>query len=1152
MKTIAVMLALALAPSTAFALPRGKLSNDKLPDKEKVPVGVPGEPGSGLPLEQAPRGTDAGKLQAPLPLRAADEREAKGIAEFEALAGRYRAGHEAMAHTIGQTLVIGGVTGRRALQLSYDKKIKTRQAEARKFRAQAVRRYQDFLKLHPDDPAWTPEIMFRLAELHFETSSERLARAEDAFQKELEAYQLRLEKDKNAQPPPSPVPEHADAIALYRDVVVGFPRFHLADASLYMMGTLLYEMGEFDQSKQSYLALACLNRYPVPLADGSNIINKEFEKGDYDTCEAYEKDSKYIDESWLRIGEVHYDLDELDGALAAYSRVVADPEGELYDEALIRLAWTLYLQRNFADAAKRLDDFVKYADKHKDDDEPGGAIALRDDAIKWLAKTYAEEDWDDDGARDRVWGVARLDRDYKSRGKEKHVAEIYAALGDLFAMQTEYAKAIEIWELTLARWPLAPAAPMLQLRVMQGWNALQDKGKATLARDKLATNYLRGTKWFYANESDPDVVEGALKLAEEALVHTAIDHHAHAQTLRAAGDPKAAGEYAIAAKAYEAYLERFPDTPSSYEYRYNFAESLFYSEQYLKAAEQYSQVRDSNLDNRLQEDAAGGAVSAYEAYVEQEKTAGRLVVPKMPKKDDPGPFDKPLEIPTVMLALRDAYDRFVATRPDSDQSPSMMYLAGEVSQRYHHWDDADARFAAVIEAHCDENVAINASTARLDSRIVRQDLAGAKKLADELATKGCGEGDEAKKFAGDLKTLGNAVRFQEATILYEAGEFEAAADRYVALVDQAPDDPNADRALNNAAVAYENIGRFGSASQTYKRIYTKYPDSEFADDALLRTGYNHSKFFEFDEAVQSYLVLAEDKRYKDSEHRELALWNAADLLDNLQDYKKSAGMYQRYAEKSQDKEKAADASFRAAQVLGKTTDQRGTIKAYEAYLAKFGNDAGQAEKSVEAQLRIGQAYAKMGDRAKAQQYYRATVTSFDAKKLKPSTDAADLPAEAQFLLAEYALADVLAVKLTSTGKKLEKEARELTDRLTVAAAAYDSVFPYRRLDWVLAAMYRRGYAFETWAIAMRAAPVPKVLKPNSEAWFAYKDDVDRYASQAEAKAISLYEETVKRSKEYSLANEWTRSARERLNIYKPADYPLLRAPALELQVEDLR
>ncbi|MBC8073833.1 MAG: tetratricopeptide repeat protein, partial [Deltaproteobacteria bacterium] len=669
---VAIVLALAMTPSLASALPRSELPKPKKLGDAK-PVGVPGEPGSGLPLEAAPRATDATQLKAPLPLRPADEREAAAITDLEQLAGRYRDAHAAMSHTVGQTLIVTGVTGKRALEATYDKSIKTKQAAARKLRAQAVRRYEDFLKLHPGDPSWTPEIMFRLAELHFEIGTERIARQEDAFQKELEAYQIRLEKDPDAPAPASPVPDYGDAVNLYRDVVARFPRFHLADASLYMMGTLLYEGEQLDQSRQAYLALACSNLFAPPLADGSNAVDATgFVPGGYDSCEPWKKDSAFADEAWLRIGEVDYDLDELDAALAAYAKVADDPEGELYDEALIRMAWTLYLQREFDAAAKKLDEFVRYADAHAKDAEPGGAIALRDDAVRYIAKVYVEEDWDGDGARDRLQGLARLDRDYRKRGAEKHVPEIYAAMGDLLALQTEYRNAIEIWQTTITRWPLAPAAPQIQMRILQAYNALQDKDSATRARDLLATNYLRGTKWFYANQDDLDVVEAALKLAEEALVHTAIDHHAVAQTLRAANDPRAAAEYAIAAKAYEAYLERFPDTPSSYEYRYNFAESLFYSGQLLAAAQQYSEVRDSNLDNRLQEDAASGAVSAYEAHIEAEKAAGRLTVPEMPIKGAPGPFDKPLPMPELVAKLQESYDRFVGARPDSEQSATMM------------------------------------------------------------------------------------------------------------------------------------------------------------------------------------------------------------------------------------------------------------------------------------------------------------------------------------------------------------------------------------------------------------------------------------------------------------------------------------------------
>ncbi|HET6585012.1 MAG TPA: hypothetical protein VFG69_16260, partial [Nannocystaceae bacterium] len=110
-RTLVAALALALLPTGASALPRGKLKDDKLPDKE--PIGVPGEPGSGMPLAQPPHAPDTKKLAAPLPVRAADEREAKALDELEALAARYKSGHEAMAHTIGQTLLIGGVAGRR-------------------------------------------------------------------------------------------------------------------------------------------------------------------------------------------------------------------------------------------------------------------------------------------------------------------------------------------------------------------------------------------------------------------------------------------------------------------------------------------------------------------------------------------------------------------------------------------------------------------------------------------------------------------------------------------------------------------------------------------------------------------------------------------------------------------------------------------------------------------------------------------------------------------------------------------------------------------------------------------------------------------------------------------------------------------------------
>ncbi|MGB1275112.1 MAG: tetratricopeptide repeat protein, partial [Nannocystaceae bacterium] len=537
---------------------------------------------------------------------------------------------------------------------------------------------------------------------------------------------------------------------------------------------------------------------------------------------------------------------------------------------------------------------------------------------------------------------------------------------------------------------------------------------------------------------------------------------------------------------------------------------------------------------------------------EADQAAGTLTLPDMPKKGQvQGPFT-PQDIPEAVRRMQRSYDKLIALDSQSEDLATYRFNAAALSQRYFHFSDAERRFVEIVDRHCDKNVAINAGFAIIDSYVVREDHKATQEWTARLGAKGCGEGELKAKFAGDLKTLGLAARFQEANLLLEAGEYEAAADRYVALVQEEPKDKNADRALNNAAVAYEKIGRFGSAGKTYRRIFNEYPDSEFADDALLRSGLNHVRFFEFEDAVTTYLKLAEDPRYKDSEHRLIALKNAADLLDSLQQYNRSAAMFRKYAEKAEDPAEVADAVFRVATVLRKTDDQRAIEAAYAGFISRYASNEGQADKVVEGHLRIGQSRAVRGDRKGAENAYRDCISTFSARGLKNGSDAADFPSEAQFLLSEYALADLLEFELKGKGKALTKAALKLFDQVVEASKAYDAVIPYRRLEWVLAAMYRRGYAFETTAIKMRKAPVPRSLRPYTEVWFAYKEEVEKGAARFEAMAIPLFEETIKRGKQYGVANEWTRKALERLNVYKPIEYPLLREPAVELQVEDRR
>ncbi len=1131
------------------------------------PAGSPGEPGSGIG-RIVEGGGDPNRLQAPLPIRPRSDDEAKAIEELEAIYENFQSAAVATEDTLRDQLLIEAEIGRDILGKSYDEQIREHQAQSRVLRSKAIARYEDFLGLHPNDAAWTPEVQFRLAELYFDDSLERYQRQDDTWQ-ELVAE---LEKRKEAgetnvpDPPPAPKVDYKRSIELLGSTVIGFPKYQLNDAALYRMGVLLYEQEQFDESRQAFLALACTNRYAVPEPDGSNIVStRSFRAGDYEKCTPLTDKSQFVAEAWLRVGELHYDIDEFDPALEAFVRALGDPGSNFYAQALLRIAFTLYLKRDFTNAIARFDEYIRYADSIKGTEQYADDSAYREEAIDWMAKCYNDDDWDLNGRRDKPYGLTRLERDYAARKDEPHVAEIYAAYADLLAKETEFKAAIEIYELALGRWPLAAAAPLIRYKVMESWARLREPGKVTESRDKLATDYLRGTTWYYANENDPDAIEQAFKLAEDALVATAVDHQNRAQQLRGEGrEAEAKKEYAIAARAYSAYLERFPNTPSSYEYRYNFADSLYYSDQYLDAAKQFAVVRDSNLDNRLQADAAEGVVSSLEAYADLEAAAGRYKLPEMPKDPTLGPFES-IEMPPLARALQDGYDRYVELKGDSEDAAEQLYKSGELSQRHNQFSEARDRFQRVVDRYCGEDIAINAGYAIIDGYTVQGDLTNTGKTVEMLKTKSCGTGAAKTEFAGKLVSIGNAVIFQEAQLLYEAGEYEAAADRYVALVNQAPDDPNADRALNNAAIAYEEIGRFDSASKTFERIYKTYKPcsapklkegekcSEFADEALLRTGFNHSRFFEFEEAVEKYLILAEGADFVNSEKRLVALRNAAGLEDNLQHYEKSAKLYYKVAEKASTTGEKAEAVYRAAEVIEKTGNADKTIAAYKKYLKEFKDLEGQAVREVEAHLRLGQLYRDQKDRKKSEAELRAAIDLFAARGLKAGTPDAALPAEAQFILAEYALEDALKIQLKSTSsKKLEGEAKKLFEALIKVTAEYDKVFSYRSFDWVLAAMYRRGYAFETVANRVIDAPVPSSLKKGSDAYFAYKITVAEAMEPFIQKAVGLYEECVKRSKEFRVNNAWTSRALERLNVYKADEYPLLRDPALALEPEDRR
>src|SRR5207344_1742461 len=186
-----------------------------------------------------------------------------------------------------------------------------------------------------------------------------------------------------------------------------FPNYRFLDAAYYLLGFCLGEMGQEAQARQALLALVCVNKFkPMDPPDLPKVGDKATDDP-YLDCTPVRKDSKFIPESWTRIGEFHFDSpNELRLAIAAFKRVLAFKDSPYYDRALYKLASSYYRDNHVPDAVREFDNLVKYADGRKAAGQKVGSD-LRPEAVQYLGVSFSEPDWDGDTVPDAETGLQR-------------------------------------------------------------------------------------------------------------------------------------------------------------------------------------------------------------------------------------------------------------------------------------------------------------------------------------------------------------------------------------------------------------------------------------------------------------------------------------------------------------------------------------------------------------------------------------------------------------------------------------------------------------------------------------------------------------------------------------------------------------------------
>ncbi|HET6340449.1 MAG TPA: tetratricopeptide repeat protein [Polyangiales bacterium] len=1151
------------------------------------------------------------------------------VARFTKIGGSYR-------DTLAALLQREYLRKRYTQDQSYARQVHDEEELEDKARLSAIALFEKFVAKYPDDARYTPDAMFRLGEMYFER---------DAIlqQQEMEAYMEARDKELAAGNEVGVEPtKHFDStINLYRTLVKQFPEYTRLDGVYYLIGYCLNEMGESNEARLAWLNLVCANHYqykgeapPSELVEDPLAAKKKAHpaldldapapgqptnfEDPYGDCEPAVKDSKFFAETWLRIGEYHFDFDfgehGLSRSISAYRKVLEQPDDRNYNLALYKVAWAYYRASRYPEAMEHFWKLVDWSDEERK--KTGKGSELREEAIQYLGIGFAYDDWNENQVPDPneggSTGIARV-QDSKLLPQDKAwTPDVYERLGYIYFDEAKYPEAVQVWQLALSRWPMATNAPAMQNMIARAYTRHNEGELAIEARAKLG-NYAEASDWWEANKDHPVEQRQAEELAEDALINTAINHHQRAQQLRRTCVEnqdldlckQAQAEYQLAALAYRGYIQHYPNNPQAYELQYNLADALYWSENYEEAAREYAAVRDSNLDDTYLSQAARLAVESLKQLVDQQAKAGTIVLrTEPPAASGTPPQVGPLAMPDLVQKLASAREMYLARIDEAHDTEhvreSYFYNNSLLLYLYGYWDFARDRFLITYDAHCkgangDETGQIawfnlrNMAVALDHSDEVRQ-------LGKDLEVRQCTFTKDASALAAvDCTKLENKdkprclagaditnLRYKDAVDIFTRAEaaqgddqrklYERAATELVKAVNDEPKHPQAPLALEKAAIALERTSRFESAARLYQRIVDEVgprkgatPEEQAQFDAILgnayfRLGYNANRFFDYDRAIENYKILADSDRFAKStaptaaEWREGALINAAKILEYQQQYDRAAQYYKRAADILRDANEKRAAYFRVAEMPFKLKQWPRALKEMKDFITRYQVDRDAGELLVEAYWRIAEIKRQAGPEKDYDPALRDVVTAFAKSGQQPGSYAAEHAAQAQFTLVDKGTEDfdkfgiqpgkpaTLNAYVGGVKTQIENGAKTAKSK----AEGYNTIPPYRRPNWTIAAFVRQGRIYEILARAVLNTPfvVPADLQAKMKGLPDYaKDDIkvqvedaihqllDQQVRPIECLAVARYALASRAGRAGNIDDQYTRDATDRINAY---------------------
>lgn len=681
-----------------------------------------------------------------------------------------------------------------------------------------------------DDDAEKPDLLFRMAELYFDQEHYYDFRARDLDQKIFDAQQ-----EGNSAGAQQLQRQQADfdqrskawlkaAVKEYLLVTNNpkFANYSRMDQVLYSLAFLLTEQKREDLARPIFKRL--IKDYPG---------------------------SQYIPDAYLAFGEYYFEDKQMENALRFYDKVLQFPKSRVYGYAHYKEGW-VYLNLN--DYKKALSTFVaviKEASKSKEKNQ----VQLAKEAKKDSVRAYANI-----GTPDKAWPFFQNIGGSYAPTMLEQLAELYNTMG-------KFDDSIQVYRELIRLTPTSPKLCSWQTEILR--NTLSKTGSR--ATPDAVKELQRLSAVWEKYQTMPNVKPQQLEECRDdtagSLRELATTWHKEAQKT------KDMATYESAQSLYKEYLKEFPKEKDAYVMTFYYGELLFRLgslvpedqgglQKFCDAAPVYAKVVEMDTSDKAQfrNDAAYAAVISWKNCLQVDDSGqdsdavrdkkGIAAADEGKKKEDKQPDLSPQPIPEKWQKMLSAFDTYVKFVPNAPELVKIKYRRARVYYEYNHFKEAAPLFEDIVKNHGKDELAIYAANLYFDCLNAAHDYD-----ALEVAVKTyCPNPDLSKDpdFAKQCTVIQNGIARKRIEQWEKEGKYRLAAEQYIKLATEHPDDPKLAELYYNAGVDYERAKAIGLAISVRRTLIEKKPDDPLAKKSVFLLGRAYQDIAAYPQAATQY------------------------------------------------------------------------------------------------------------------------------------------------------------------------------------------------------------------------------------------------------------------------------------------------------------